>query len=222
MDHPMRSLQIGFRPTVQQPKSWAVQISKLPGGGRTTELRIHIYRFDDENVRCCGSGALEHASILSRRLDPSLTWEDVRWLRQKWKKRLVIKGILSAEDAKTAQDTGADAIVISNHGGRQLDFASSTIGLLPEIRKAVGPDSCVMTAGGFRRGSEIVIVLGLGASGVLPGRAYSFGLSAQGQEGVQKPISILADEIKITLKLMGLNSIKELQAKGAECVYQIA
>ena len=79
-----------------------------------------------------------------------------------------------------------------------------------------------MTDGGFRRGSEIVIVLGLGASGVLPGRAYSFGLSAQGQEGVQKPISILADEIKITLKLMGLNSIKELQAKGAECVYQIA
>lgn len=169
-----------------------------------------------------GSGALEHASNLSRRLDPSLTWEDVRWLRQKWKKRFVIKGILSAEDAKTAQDNGADAIVISNRGGRQLNFASSSIGLLPEIRKAVGPDFCVMIDGGFRRGSEIVIALGLGASGVLLGRAYAFGLSAQGQEGVEKAISILADETKITLKLMSLNPIKELQAKGAKCVYQIA
>ena len=169
-----------------------------------------------------GSGALEHASNLSRRLDPSLTWEDVRWLRQKWKKRFVIKGILSAEDAKTAQDNGADAIVISNHGGRQLNFASSSIGLLPEIRKAVGPDFCVMIDGGFCRGSEIVIALGLGASGVLLGRAYAFGLSAQGQEGVEKAISILADEIKITLKLKSLNPIKELQAKGAKCVYQIA
>ena len=169
-----------------------------------------------------GSGALEHASNLFQRLDPSLTWEDVRWLRQKWKKRFVIKGILSAEDAKTAQDNGADAIVISNRGGRQLNFASSSIGLLPEIRKAVGPDFCVMIDGGFRRGSEILIALGLGASGVLLGRAYAFGLSAQGQEGVEKAISILADEIKISLKLMGLNSIKELQAKGTECVCQTA
>ena len=169
-----------------------------------------------------GSGALEHASNLSRRLDPSLTWEDVRWLRQKWKKRFVIKGILSAEDAKTAQDNGADAIVISNDGARHLNFASSSIGLLPEIRKAVGPDFCVMIDVGFCRGSEIVIALGLGASGVLLGLAYAFGLSAQGQEGVEKAISILADETKITLKLMSLNPIKELQAKGAKCVYQIA
>ena len=102
----------------------------------------------------------------------------MRWLSQKWKKWLVIKGILSAEDAKTAQDSGADAVVISNHGGRQLDFASSMIGLLPQIRKAVGPDFCVMIDGGFRRGSEILIALGLGAIGVLLGRAYAFGLSA--------------------------------------------
>jgi len=148
-----------------------------------------------------GSGALEQASNLSRRLDPSLTWDDVKWLRKKWKKRLVVKGILSADDAKKAQDCGADAIVISNHGGRQLDYASSTITQLPEIRQAVGSDFCVMIDGGFRRGSEIVIALGLGASGVLLGRAYAYGLSAGGQDGVEKTISILTDEIAICLKL---------------------
>ena len=168
-----------------------MQISKLPGGGRTTELRIHIYRFDDENVRCCGSGALEHASILSRRLDPSLTWEDVRWLRQKWKKRLVIKGILSLDDAKMAQDCAANAVVISNHGGQQLDYTSSTIAQLPEIRQAVGPNFCVIIDGGFRPGSEIVIALGLGASGVSLGRAYAFGLQLKGKKGSRKPFRYL-------------------------------
>ncbi|QBY01439.1 alpha-hydroxy-acid oxidizing protein [Rhodophyticola sp. CCM32] len=165
-----------------------------------------------------GTGALEQASNLSGRLDPSLTWDDVKWLRQKWKKKLVIKGILCADDAKTARDCGVDAIVISNHGGRQLDFASSTIARLPSIREAVGREFCVMIDGGFRRGSEIIIALGLGASCVLLGRAYAFGLSAGGQSGVEKAIDILADEIAISLKLMGLNSVAELQEAGAECV----
>ena len=168
-----------------------------------------------------GTGALEQASNLSGRLDPSLTWDDVRWLREKWKKKLVIKGILCAEDARMAQDCGADAVVIFNHGGRQLDFAGSTISQLPAIRKAVGPEFCVMIDGGFRRGSEIVIALGLGASCVLLGRAYALGLSAGGQSGVEKAINILADEIKISLKLMGLKSTAELQKNGAECVKRI-
>jgi len=168
-----------------------------------------------------GTGALEQASNLSGRLDPSLTWDDVRWLREKWKKKLVIKGILCAEDARMAQDCGADAVVISNHGGRQLDFAGSTISQLPAIRKAVGPEFCVMIDGGFRRGSKIVIALGLGASCVLLGRACALGLSAGGQSGVEKAIDILADEIKISLKLMGLNSTAELQKNGAECVKRI-
>ena len=117
-----------------------------------------------------------------------------------------------------AQDCGADAVVISNHGGRQLDFAGSTISQLPAIRKAVGPKFCVMIDGGLRHGSEIVITLGLGASCVLLGRAYALGLSAGGQSGVEKAIDILADEIKISLKLMGLNSTAELQKNTAEGV----
>lgn len=165
-----------------------------------------------------GKGALEQASKLSGRLDASLTWDDVKWLRSKWKKRLVVKGILSAEDAKIARDCGADAIVISNHGGRQLDFASSTIAVLPSVREAVGPEFCVLIDGGFRRGSEIAIALALGASGVLLGRAYAFGLAAGGRAGVEKAIDILSVELSITLKLMGLSGVKELQASGANCV----
>lgn len=161
-----------------------------------------------------GKGALEQAANLSGRLDPSLTWDDVKWLRNKWKKKLVIKGILSVEDAEMAKGCGADAIVISNHGGRQLDFASSTIAILPDIRAAVGSDYCVLIDGGFRRGSEIVIALALGASGVLLGRAYAFGLAAAGKLGVTTAIDILAHEISITLKLMGISGVEDLKSQG--------
>lgn len=166
-----------------------------------------------------GKGALEQASNLSRRLDPSLTWEDVRWLRLQWNGKLVIKGLLSAEDAKQAQACGADAIVVSNHGGRQLDFASSTISVLKEVREAVGEEFEVLIDGGFRRGSEIVTALALGATGVLLGRAYAFALAAQGQQGVDKVIKILSNEIMITLKLMGLSGIEELRNVGQDCVH---
>lgn len=165
-----------------------------------------------------GRGVLEQASNLSGRLDALLTWDDVRWLRSKWSKRLVIKGILSPQDARIAQDCGADAIVISNHGGRQLDFASSTIAVLPSVREAVGADFCVLIDCGFRRGSEIAIALALGANGVLLGRAYAFGLAADGRAGVEKAIDILSDELSITLKLMGLSGVRELQDLGTECV----
>lgn len=169
-----------------------------------------------ENYPEYGKGVLEQASNLSGRLDASLTWEDLSWLRERWAGRLVVKGILSPDDAKRAQECGADAVVVSNHGGRQLDFANSTISALPAIRSAVGPDFEILIDGGFRRGSEIVIALALGASGVLLGRAYAFGLAAAGQDGVEKAIDILATEISITLKLMGIASIAELQEGGTD------
>ena len=167
-----------------------------------------------------GKGILEQASNLSGRLDSSIIWEDMKWLRKVWKKRLVIKGILSSDDAIKAIDHGADAIVVSNHGGRQLDFANSTISILPEIRKAVGKDYCVMIDGGFRRGSEVVIALALGASGVLLGRAYAFGLAADGRSGVEKAIEIFAKEISITMKLMGVPSVDELKQFGDRYIRQ--
>ncbi|MCL4140007.1 UNVERIFIED_CONTAM: hypothetical protein GTU68_013432, partial [Idotea baltica] len=197
--------------SMMQRPAWCLDI--LRAGSPNVEAVVDYPEF--------GKGALEQASNLSGRLDASLTWDDVKWLRSKWKKRLVVKGILSAEDAQIARDCGADAVVISNHGGRQLDFASSTISVLPSVREAVGPDFCVLIDGGFRRGSEIAIALALGASGVLLGRAYAFGLAAGGRAGVEKAIDILSVELSITLKLMGLSGVKELQSNGEECVSRL-
>ncbi len=165
-----------------------------------------------------GKGALEQASKLSGRLDASLTWDDVTWLRRRWKGKLVIKGVLSGDDAKRAQERGADAVVISNHGGSQLDFACSTIEALPHVKSAVGPDFEVLFDGGFRRGNEIVMVFALGASAVLVGRAYVFGLAAAGRADLEQAIDILATEISITLKLMGVSSISELKTNGPDYV----
>jgi len=108
--------------------------------------------------------------------------------------------------------------VISNHGGRQLDGASSTIRALPSIRAAVGPDFCLMVDGGIRRGTDIIKIIGLGADGVMLGRAYAYGLSAAGEHGVAGVIAILKKEISISLTLMGIASIDELKARGREVV----
>ena len=161
-----------------------------------------------------GRGVLEHAGNLSRRIDTTLSWRDVEWLRARWKGRLVLKGILSTEDALMARDAGADAIVVSNHGGRQLDGAPSTISMLPEIVEALDGSLEVMLDGGIRRGADIVKALALGASGVLLGRAYAYGLGAAGGAGVSRIISHLAEEVDVTLALMGMSSIAELKQRG--------
>lgn len=216
-----KDVRNGFRAVTKITPALAFSMMQRPA------WCLDILRAGSPNVEAVadypefGTGALEQASNLSGRLDASLTWYDVKWLRSKWKKRLVLKGILSAEDAKIARDCGADAVVISNHGGRQLDFASSTISVLPSVREAVGPDFCVLIDGGFRRGSEIAIALALGASGVLLGRAYAFGLAAGGRAGVEKAIDILSVELSITLKLMGLSGVRELQSNGADCVSRL-
>lgn len=165
-----------------------------------------------------GRGALEQAANLSRGIDKTLSWKDIARLRERWTGKLVIKGILSAEDAVKARDIGCDGVVISNHGGRQLDGASSTIRALPGIREAVGSDFCLMLDGGIRRGTDVIKAVGLGADGVMLGRAYAYGLSGAGQEGVSEIIAILAREISISLALMGIASIDELKSLGTEAV----
>ncbi|MGR9166743.1 alpha-hydroxy acid oxidase [Rhizobium leguminosarum] len=165
-----------------------------------------------------GRGALEQAANLSRRIDKRLAWKDIEALRDRWKGKLIIKGILSPEDAKKAQAIGVDGIVISNHGGRQLDGAMSTIAALPDIRAAVGPDFTLMLDGGVRRGSDIVKALGMGADGVMLGRAYTYGLAAKGQAGVDRAIETLRREISITLALMGVSSIADLKERGSHLI----
>ncbi|QRM57471.1 alpha-hydroxy acid oxidase [Sinorhizobium sp. BG8] len=167
-----------------------------------------------------GRGALEQAANLSRRIDKTLSWKDIEWLRGRWRGKLVIKGVLAPEDAKKAKAVGADAVVISNHGGRQLDGALSTIRALPAIRAAVGPDFCLMIDSGIRRGTDIIKAIGLGADGVMLGRAYTYGLAAAGRRGVEEVIAILTQEIGIGLALMGVSSIEELKALGSQAVYE--
>src|SRR2546429_5026113 len=124
-----------------------------------------------------------------------VTWEDIRWLKRIWTGPIVVKGVLTAEDAKRAVDEGAAAIVVSNHGGRQLDGAPATLRVLPEVVAAVSGKAEVLMDGGVRRGSDTIKAVCLGARAVLLGRAYAFGLAAAGKAGVTRALEILRDEI---------------------------
>jgi isopentenyl diphosphate isomerase/L-lactate dehydrogenase-like FMN-dependent dehydrogenase len=165
------------------------------------------------------SGLRAQAAALVRQLDPTLSWADLRWLRDRWKGRLVIKGILSVDDAQRAVDAGADAIVVSNHGGRQLDGARSAISVLPEIAAAVGGRAEILFDSGIRRGAQIVKALALGADACMLGRAFVYGLSAAGEAGVAKAIDLMRNEMDITLALMGVTSIAELKGNGRVLVH---
>ena len=163
-----------------------------------------------------GRGVLAQSGFLARQIEQGLTWSDLAWLRERWTGRLVVKGILCADDARRAVDSGADAIVVSNHGGRQLDYAPSTIAMLPAIAEAVGREIDVLLDGGIRRGTQIVKALALGARGVLLGRAYAYGLAAGGPAGAAAVIEILRREVDLTLALMGITSIQQLRAGGRD------
>ncbi|MGE5175548.1 MAG: alpha-hydroxy acid oxidase [Hyphomicrobiales bacterium] len=145
-------------------------------------------------------GMFAHAHKM---LDPSLTWESVAWLRGQTKLPIVLKGIVRPDDARRAVDAGVDAIVVSNHGGRQLDGGEATILALPGVVDAVGGRTEVYVDGGFRRGSEIVKALALGARAVLIGRPYLWGLAAGGEAGVRRVLEILRDEVSLALGLVG-------------------
>ncbi len=164
----------------------------------------------------CGKGALAQAGHLARQIEQGLTWGDLRLLRRRWRGRLVVKGILSSEDARRAADAGADGIIVSNHGGRQLDGAASSVSVLPAIADAVGGDVEVLFDGGIRRGSQIVKALALGAHGVLLGRAYAYGLAASGATGVADVIELLRREIDLTMALMGVHSVEQLRSEGRD------
>ena len=150
------------------------------------------------------------AAWIGHQFDPALSWKDVEWIKNIWPDKLVLKGILDAEDARTAMKVGADAIVVSNHGGRQLDGAPSSISALPKIADAVGSDVELMFDGGIRTGADVLRALALGARACMIGRAYIYGLGAGGQAGVAKAIDILEKELSVAMALTGVNSIKEI------------
>jgi len=146
----------------------------------------------------------------------AVTWEDLRWLRQAWPGPIVVKGVLTADDARRAVEEGAAAVVVSNHGGRQLDCVSPTLRALPEVVAAVGDKTEVLMDGGIRRGGDIVKAICLGARAVLIGRAYAYGLAAAGEAGVTRAIQILTADLERTLRLLGCSSIRELDPSYVE------
>ena len=139
-----------------------------------------------------------------------VTWDDVKWIREAWGGKLIIKGVHIGDDARKAIELGADAVVVSNHGARQLDSVAPTIRALPEIVKAVNGEIDVLLDGGIRRGSDVVKAFCLGAKGVLIGRAYAYGLAAGGGPGVARAIEILKTDVVRTMKLLGCDSVHKL------------
>jgi L-lactate dehydrogenase (cytochrome) len=153
------------------------------------------------------------AQWTNSQFDPTLDWKDVEWVRGLWPGKLILKGILDIEDAKIAAGTGASALVVSNHGGRQLDGAPSSISALPKIADAVGGQIEVMFDGGIRSGADVLRALALGARSCMIGRSYVYGLGAGGEEGVGTAIAILARELDVAMALTGIKRVREIDKR---------
>lgn len=162
------------------------------------------------NVVVPGEGPMGLVDIGAALARAAVTWADFRWIRDCWRGPIVVKGVLTGDDARHALDQGAAAIVVSNHGGRQLDCVPASLRALPEVVKAVNGQAEVLMDGGIRRGTDIVKAICLGAQAVLCGRAYAYGLAAAGEAGVARAIEILRTDVERTLRLLGCPSITAL------------
>lgn len=149
-------------------------------------------------------------SLINSMFDPTLSMDDLRWIREQWPGKLFVKGVLTEDDARRSLDAGADGLVVSNHGGRQLDKAPISLDALPRVREAAGDDVDIILDSGVMRGSDIVTALALGADFTLIGRAYLYGLMAAGEAGVNKVLDLLRQEIIVSMQLMGAQSLRDL------------
>jgi L-lactate dehydrogenase (cytochrome) len=180
--------------------AWALSVAR---GKRKTFGNLAGHVRGMENVNSL-------ATWIQGQFDPALSWKDVEWIRSLWPGKLIIKGIMDVEDARLAAKTGASALVVSNHGGRQLDGAPSSISALPKVADAVGGEIEVMFDGGIRSGQDVLRALALGARSCMIGRAYLYGLGANGQAGVSQAIEVIRRELDVTMALCGVNSVKEI------------
>lgn len=190
--------RIPFLPNILAHPSWVV--SFLLDGG-VPQL---------ENIVIPGQGPMKLLDVGAALAESTVTWADLKWIRELWKGPIVVKGLLVGDDARRAIDEGAAAVVVSNHGGRQLDSVSPTLRALPEIVAAVDGRIEVLMDGGIRRGGDIVKALCLGARAVLVGRAYAYGLAAAGEPGVTRAIEILRADLERTIRLLGCPSLAAL------------
>jgi L-lactate dehydrogenase (cytochrome) len=176
---------------------------KVLMGQRKTFGNIEAYLKGRADMMTAGAWANEH-------FDSSLNWSDIEWIRSVWPGKLVLKGILDVEDAKTAVAAGVDGIVVSNHGGRQLDGARSTVAALPDIVNAVGDRIEVLFDGGIRSGQDVLRALALGARGCLIGRAYLYGLAAMGEAGVTLALEVIRRELEVSMALCGISDVRNV------------
>jgi L-lactate dehydrogenase (cytochrome) len=160
--------------------------------------------------------AMTITQFIAGQYDLSVNWRDVEWFKANWGGPVLLKGILTAEDARLAADHGADGVIVSNHGGRQLDGAVSAVHALPAIADAVGDRLEVILDGGIRRGADVVRAIALGARACMIGRAWLYGLAAGGQAGVERALHILRQEIDTALTLLGRPSLAELDRNSLE------
>ncbi len=191
----------------------AIDIASKPGWA----LRVLLGKrrtFGNLQARMGGDAQLRAlAQWIAKQFDPAITWKDIEWVRSLWPGKLILKGVLDAEDARHAAATGADAIVVSNHGGRQLDGAPSTISVLPEVVDAIAGRCEVLFDGGIECGQDILKALALGARGCLIGKAYLYALAAGGSKGVTTALHILREELRVSLALTGSNDVHAVTAQ---------
>jgi L-lactate dehydrogenase (cytochrome) len=162
------------------------------------------------NIVIPGKGPMPLTDVAAALTRTAVTWDDLRWIREIFRGPIVIKGVLTGEDARRAVDAGAAAVVVSNHGGRQLESAPATLKVLPEVVTAVNQRAEVLMDGGVRRGSDIIKALCLGARAVLIGRAYAYGMAAAGEAGIWRAVEILRDDLDRNLRLIGCTSVTAL------------
>jgi L-lactate dehydrogenase (cytochrome) len=196
-------IKLGNLLDIASKPGWALSILK---GKRKTfgNLAGHVRGME---------GVTSLAQWTASQFDPALNWRDVEWIKSLWPGKLILKGILDVEDAATAVKTGASTLVVSNHGGRQLDGAPSSISALPKIADAVGGEIEVMFDGGIRTGQDVLRALALGARSCMIGRSYIYGLGAGGEAGVANAIELLGKELDVTMALCGVKTIQEIDRR---------
>ena len=199
MTVPLRPTLANLLDLASKP-AWAL---RMLGARRKTFGNLAGYVKDADGINSL-------ARWTARQFDPTLSWKDVEWIRQQWGGKLIMKGILDPEDARIAASCGADAIVVSNHGGRQLDGAQSSIAALPAIVEAVGDRTEVLFDGGVRSGQDVLKALALGARGAMIGRAFLYGLGAMGRPGVDAALGIIQRELDVSMALTGTRTVDEI------------
>ena len=205
------NLSLPFRVTARN----AVDVASRPGWLPTAYYSMRKQHGNHPTDPKDGGGAVSMAKWVTHTMNPSATWDEVRWLRTIWPGHLLVKGVLRADDAQQARDAGADAVVVSNHGGRQLDSAIASMRALPDVVATVGSEIDVLVDGGFRRGSDVVKAMALGAKACLIARPYVLSL-ALGDPGPRRILEIFRSEIDTTMALLGARGWDEIDSSMIE------